>query len=103
MVSDRRYTGPGNIKHLCFGPPCKDHSKLRLITPKGKPDLNVIIKFYEHSSLANNRHLSRAIPALIPVHVDTKVNLADIFTKLLPAVDFERLRSLIMYELIDGN
>ena len=29
--------GPGRIKHMCFGPPCKDHSKLRLITPKGKP------------------------------------------------------------------
>ena len=23
--------GPGNVKHVAFGPPCKDHSKLRLI------------------------------------------------------------------------
>ena len=34
-----------------------------------------------------------------PVHVDTKLNLADLFTKLLPACDFERLRSLIMYKM----
>ena len=23
--------GPGNVKHVAFGPPCKGHSKLRLI------------------------------------------------------------------------
>ena len=34
-----------------------------------------------------------------PVHVDTKDNLADFFTKILPCGDFERLRSAIMYEL----
>ena len=33
-----------------------------------------------------------------PVHVDTKDNLADLFTKLLPMGDFERLRSNIVYE-----
>ena len=35
----------------------------------------------------------------IPVHVDSKDNLADMFTKILPAHDFERLRSKIMYKL----
>ena len=31
--------GPGNIKQVSFGPPCKDHSKLRLIPRKrGKPN-----------------------------------------------------------------
>ena len=34
-----------------------------------------------------------------PVHVDTKDNLADVFTKILLCCDFERLRSVIMYEL----
>lgn len=34
-----------------------------------------------------------------PVHVDSRDNLADFFTKLLPVGDFERLRSKIMYEL----
>jgi hypothetical protein len=29
--------GVGNIKLLCFGPPCQDHSKLRNIPRKGKP------------------------------------------------------------------
>ena len=27
--------GAGNIRHCCFGPPCKDHSKLRLIPRSG--------------------------------------------------------------------
>ena len=36
-----------------------------------------------------------------PVHVDSKGNLADLFTKILPAQDFERLRSTIMYEMAD--
>ena len=35
----------------------------------------------------------------IPVHVDTQVNLADMFTKILDATTFERLRSMIMYRL----
>ena len=34
-----------------------------------------------------------------PVHVDTKKNLADIFTKILPAGDFERLRDSCMVKL----
>ena len=29
--------GPGNIKHVSFGPPCKDHSKLRNVPRKGFP------------------------------------------------------------------
>ena len=36
-----------------------------------------------------------------PVHVDSKDNLADLFTKILPAQDFERSRSMIMYEMTD--
>ena len=32
-----------------------------------------------------------------PVRVDTKDNLADIFTKILPAYDFKRLRDRIMF------
>jgi hypothetical protein len=36
-----------------------------------------------------------------PAHVDTKLNLADFFTKILPAADFERLRSMIMYGLTE--
>ena len=35
----------------------------------------------------------------VPVHVDSKDNLADMFTKILPADDFERLRSMIMYDM----
>lgn len=27
--------GAGNVRHCCFGPPCKDHSKLRLIPRSG--------------------------------------------------------------------
>ena len=34
-----------------------------------------------------------------PVHVDSKDNLADVFTKILPEVDFIRLRSKLMVEL----
>jgi hypothetical protein len=34
-----------------------------------------------------------------PVHVDTKVNLADLFTKILSIEVFEGLRSKVMYEL----
>jgi hypothetical protein len=34
-----------------------------------------------------------------PVHVDTKKNLADIFTKILPKADFERLRDSCMVKL----
>ena len=33
---------------------------------------------------------------LTPTHVDTKVNRADMFTKVLPLNDFERLRDLLM-------
>jgi hypothetical protein len=29
--------GPGNIAHLCAGPPCQDHSKLRNIPRQGRP------------------------------------------------------------------
>jgi hypothetical protein len=35
-----------------------------------------------------------------PVHVDSKENLADLFTKILAETDFVRLRSRIMTELI---
>ena len=31
-----------------------------------------------------------------PTHVDTKLNVADLFTKILPADDFERLTRMIM-------
>ena len=31
-----------------------------------------------------------------PVRVDTKDNLADIFTKILPPVDFERIRDRLL-------
>jgi hypothetical protein len=34
-----------------------------------------------------------------PVHVDTKDNLADIFTKILTAPEFERLQDQIMYNM----
>lgn len=34
-----------------------------------------------------------------PIHVDTKDNLADMFTKILSEKDFVRLRSKLMYEL----
>ena len=34
-----------------------------------------------------------------PVHVDTKKNLADLFTKILPDDDVERLRSMVMYDM----
>jgi hypothetical protein len=34
-----------------------------------------------------------------PVHVDTKDNLADFFTKILPPQDFERLRSRIVHKI----
>ena len=34
-----------------------------------------------------------------PVHVDSKDNLADLFTKILPEVDCVRLRSKLMYEM----
>ncbi len=34
-----------------------------------------------------------------PVHVDTKDNLADIFTKILPEKDFTRLRNRLMYNM----
>ena len=34
-----------------------------------------------------------------PVHVDTKDNLADLFTKILTAPEFERLRGQIMYNM----
>ena len=33
---------------------------------------------------------------LCPVHVDTNDNLADLFTKILPKVDFQRLRDSMM-------
>ena len=35
---------------------------------------------------------------LIPLHVDTKDNLADIFTKILDVVTFTRMRSRLMHE-----
>ena len=38
-----------------------------------------------------------------PVHVDTKLNLADFFTKILPLTDFVTLRKMIMYELPDEH
>ena len=34
-----------------------------------------------------------------PVHVDRKDNLADLFTKILTAPEFERLRGQIMYNM----
>ena len=34
----------------------------------------------------------------LPVHVDSKGNLADIFTKILGPQEFRRLRSYIMYD-----
>ena len=39
---------------------------------------------------------------LRPVHVDTKDNLADMFTKILSVGDFERLRARIMHNLKSG-
>ena len=33
---------------------------------------------------------------LRPVHVDTKINVADLFTKILPKHDFNRLRDMVM-------
>ena len=33
----------------------------------------------------------------IPVHVDTRDNLADIFTKILPVQVFERFRNRLMF------
>ena len=36
-----------------------------------------------------------------PVHVNTKVNIADILTKILTALDFIRLRDMIMHKLPD--
>ena len=38
-----------------------------------------------------------------PVHVDTKDNLADIFTKILPVSEFTRLRNHIMYDSRSGG
>ena len=35
---------------------------------------------------------------LVPKHVDTKLNLADIMTKILPKADFISLRSMMMYQ-----
>jgi hypothetical protein len=35
----------------------------------------------------------------VHVHVDTKKNLADLFTKILPDDDVERLRSMVMYDM----
>jgi len=35
---------------------------------------------------------------LRPVHVDTKLNVADLFTKILPVDDFIRLRDMIMVQ-----
>ena len=35
---------------------------------------------------------------LIPVHVDTKENWADIFTKILDTPTFVHIRSKLMYE-----
>ena len=32
-----------------------------------------------------------------PIHVDTKDNLADLFTKVLPKTDFIRMRNKMMY------
>ena len=37
---------------------------------------------------------------LIPVHVDTKANIADLFTKILDGNTFKHLRSMIMVERI---
>ena len=34
----------------------------------------------------------------VPVHVTSKNNLADLFTKILPVHDFQRLRDRIMYD-----
>ena len=36
---------------------------------------------------------------LEPVHVDSKYNVADLFTKILPVGTFERIRDMIMVPL----
>ena len=36
---------------------------------------------------------------LRPVHVDTKYNAADLFTKILGKQDFQRLRDMVMKQL----
>ena len=36
---------------------------------------------------------------LFPTHVDTKDNLADLYTKILPPRDFIRLRDLTMVKM----
>ena len=36
---------------------------------------------------------------LRPVHVDTKINAADLFTKILGKQDFLRLRDMVMKQL----
>ncbi len=41
---------------------------------------------------------NRAI--LTPVHVDTKMNVADLFTKILSTGDFKRLRDMIMTQKV---
>jgi hypothetical protein len=33
-----------------------------------------------------------------PIHVDTKLNLADLFTKIMTTSDFIRLRDMVMYD-----
>ena len=40
----------------------------------------------------------REICTLTPVHVDSRFNLADIFTKILDRETFERLRDELMYD-----
>ena len=44
-------------------------------------------------------HTLRDKEIVIPKHVDTSENLADLFTKILPASSFLRLRNRIMREL----
>ena len=38
---------------------------------------------------------------IIPVHIDTEINLADIFTKILSKGEFKRLRTLYMVRMPD--
>ena len=47
------------------------------------------------------RNLRVGITSIIlrPVHVDTKYNAADLFTKILGKQDFQRLRDMVMKQL----
>ena len=65
-------------------------AKLRIPIPQRMFSMKHIDCRQEWVKMIRNKNI------LLPLHVDTKDNMADLFTKILPLQDFIRLRDRIM-------